>query len=66
MNEYHKWNVNTTGWTFQDYVIPEEIVQFGEFQIGTLKMIPKGTVYMVPNPECQCQTSPIDCEIHAS
>lgn len=50
--DFYRWDINTTGWAFKDSVVAgERIVQFGEFQIGTSIMIPKGTIYLTPDPE---------------
>lgn len=50
--DFYRWDINTTGWAFKDSVVAgERVVQFGEFQIGTSIMIPKGTVYLTPDPE---------------
>ena len=50
--DFYRWDINNTGWAFKDSVVAgERIVQFGEFQIGTSIMIPKGTIYLTPDPE---------------
>lgn len=50
--DFYRWDINTTGWAFKDSVVAgEKIVQFGEFQIGKSIMIPKGTVYLTPEPQ---------------
>ena len=50
--DFYRWDINATGWAFKDSVVAgERIVQFGEFQIGTSIMIPKGTIYLAPDPE---------------
>lgn len=50
--DLYRWDINTTGWAFKDRVVAgEKIVQFGEFQIGKSIMIPKGTVYLTPEPD---------------
>lgn len=50
--DLYRWDINTTGWAFKDSVVAgERIVQFGEFQIGKSIIIPKGTVYLTPDPE---------------
>lgn len=50
--DLYRWDINTTGWAFKDSVVAgERIVQFGEFQIGKSIIIPKGTVYLTPEPE---------------
>ena len=50
--DFYRWDINTTGWAFKDSVVAgERVVQFGEFQIGTSIMIPKGTIYLTPDPE---------------
>lgn len=50
--DFYRWELATTGWAFKDSVVAgERIVQFGEFQIGKSVIIPKGTVYLTPDPE---------------
>jgi hypothetical protein len=50
--DFYRWDINTTGWAFKDSVVAgERIVQFGEFQIGKSIIIPKGTVYLTPEPQ---------------
>lgn len=50
--DFYRWDINTTGWAFKDSVVAgEKIVQFGEFQIGKSIMIPRGTVYLTPEPQ---------------
>lgn len=50
--DLYRWDINTTGWAFKDSVVAgERIVQFGEFQLGKSIMIPKGTIYLTPDPE---------------
>lgn len=50
--DFYRWDINTTGWAFKDSVVAgEKIVQFGEFQIGKSIIIPRGTVYLTPEPE---------------
>ncbi len=50
--DFYRWDINTTGWAFKDAVVAgERIVQFGEFQIGKSIIIPKGTVYLTPEPQ---------------
>lgn len=50
--DFYRWDINTTGWAFKDSVVAgEKIVQFGQFQIGQSIMIPKGTVYLTPEPQ---------------
>ena len=50
--DFYRWDINTTGWAFKDSTVAgERVVQFGEFQIGTSIMIPKGTIYLTPDPE---------------
>lgn len=50
--DLYRWDINTTGWAFKDRVVAgEKIVQFGEFQIGKSIMIPKGTIYVTPEPD---------------
>jgi hypothetical protein len=49
--DLYRWDINTTGWAFKDSVVAgEKIVQFGEFQIGKSIIIPRGTVYLTPEP----------------
>ena len=50
--DFYRWDINATGWAFKDSVVAgERVVQFGEFQIGTSIAIPKGTIYLTPDPE---------------
>lgn len=50
--DFYRWDINTTGWAFKDSVVAgEKIVQFGQFTIGQSIMIPKGTVYLTPEPQ---------------
>jgi hypothetical protein len=50
--DLYRWDINTTGWAFKDSVVAgERIVQFGEFQIGKSIIIPRGTVYLTPEPQ---------------
>ena len=50
--DLYRWDINTTGWAFKDSVVAgERVVQFGEFTIGKSIMIPKGTIYLTPDPE---------------
>jgi hypothetical protein len=50
--DFYRWELNNTGWAFKDSVVAgEKIVNFGEFQIGKSVIIPKGTVYLTPDPE---------------
>ena len=50
--DFYRWDINTTGWAFKDSVVAgERVVQFGEFQIGTSIAIPKGVIYLTPDPE---------------
>lgn len=50
--DFYRWDINTTGWAFKDSVVAgEKVVQFGEFQIGKSIIIPRGTVYLTPEPE---------------
>jgi hypothetical protein len=49
--DFYRWEIATTGWAFKDSVVAgEKIVQFGEFQIGKSIIIPRGTVYLTPEP----------------
>lgn len=49
--DFYRWDINTTGWAFKDAVVAgERIVQFGEFQIGKSIIVPRGTVYLTPEP----------------
>jgi hypothetical protein len=49
--DLYRWDIDTTGWAFKDSVVAgEKIVQFGEFQIGKSIIIPRGTVYLTPEP----------------
>lgn len=49
--DFYRWDIQTTGWAFKDSVVAgERIVQFGEFQIGKSIIIPRGTVYLTPDP----------------
>lgn len=49
--DFYRWDIATTGWAFKDSVVAgEKIVQFGEFQIGKSVIIPRGTVYLAPEP----------------
>lgn len=50
--DMYQWTVEQTGWTFKDNIVAgEKITSFGEFQVQTSIMIPKGTVYLTPDPE---------------
>lgn len=50
--DLYRWDINTTGWAFKDSVVAgERIVQFGEFQVGKSIIIPRGTVYLTPEPQ---------------
>jgi len=50
--DFYRWDINTTGWAFKDSIVAgEKVVQFGEFQIGKSIMIPRGTVYLTPEPQ---------------
>lgn len=50
--DLYKWDISETGWKFKDDVVAgEPIESFGEFQINTSIMVPKGTIYIAPNPE---------------
>ncbi len=50
--DFYRWEINTTGWAFKDSVVAgETIVSFGEFQIGKSVIVPKGSVYLTPDPE---------------
>lgn len=50
--DFYRWEINQTGWAFKDSVVAgEHIVQFGEFTIGKSVIIPRGTVYLTPDPE---------------
>lgn len=49
--DLYRWDINTTGWAFKDSVVAgEKIVQFGEFQLGKSIIVPRGTVYLTPEP----------------
>jgi hypothetical protein len=50
--DFFRWDINTTGWAFKDSVVAgEKIVQFGEFQLGKSIIVPRGTVYLTPEPQ---------------
>lgn len=50
--DLYKWDINETGFAFKDRVVAgEKITTFGEFQIQKSIQIPKGTVYITPEPE---------------
>lgn len=49
--DFYRWEINSVGWAFKDSVVAgETITSFGEFQIGKSVIIPKGTVYLTPEP----------------
>ncbi|HNI70535.1 MAG TPA: hypothetical protein PLO27_04385, partial [Marmoricola sp.] len=50
--DFYQWDLNSVGWAFKDSVVAgETIVNFGEFQIGKSVIVPRGTVYLTPEPE---------------
>lgn len=50
--DFYRWDLNAVGWAFKDSVVAgEHIIQFGEFTIGKSVIIPRGTVYLTPDPE---------------
>lgn len=50
--DFYRWEINNVGWAMKDSIVAgEKITQFGEFQIGKSVIIPKGTVYLTPDPE---------------
>ncbi|OBY33536.1 HK97-fold major capsid protein [Mycolicibacter kumamotonensis] len=50
--DFYRFDINNAGWAFKDSIVAgERIVQFGEFQIGKSIIIPRGTVYLTPDPE---------------
>lgn len=49
--DLYRWDINQTGWAFKDRVVAgETITSFGEFQIQRSIMVPKGTVFLTPEP----------------
>ena len=50
--DFYQWDLNSVGWAFKDSVVAgETIVNFGEFQIGKSVIVPRGTVYLTPEPD---------------
>ncbi|QDH91730.1 major capsid protein [Mycobacterium phage Phrappuccino] len=50
--DFYRWEINNVGWAMKDSVVAgEKIVQFGEYQIGKSVIIPKGTLYLTPDPD---------------
>lgn len=50
--DMYRWEINNTGWAWKDSVVAgQQIVQFGEFQIGQSVIIPRGTAFLTPDPK---------------
>lgn len=50
--DFYRWDINQTGWAFKDRVVAgEKITTFGEFQIQRSIIVPKGTIFILPNPD---------------
>lgn len=52
VRDLYKWDIGETGFQFKDRVIAgEEITEFGTFTISKSVIIPRGTIYLTPDPE---------------
>jgi len=50
--DFYMFRQNQTGWAMKDRVVAgQKITTFGEFQIQRSIMVPRGTVYLLPEPE---------------
>lgn len=50
--DLYKWDINETGFAFKDRVVAGETIEsFGEYQIQQSIAVPKGTIYITPEPE---------------
>lgn len=50
--DFFLFDQNQTGWAFKDRVVAgEKITTFGEFQIQRSIMVPRGVVYLLPEPQ---------------
>lgn len=49
--DLYTWDPNVTGWQFKDRVFAGgEITEFGEFRLQKSIMVPRGTVFLTPEP----------------
>lgn len=50
--DIYKWDITTVGLTFkEEYIAGNKVVNFGDYQIVQSVLMPRGTIYMMPNPE---------------
>ncbi len=50
--DFHRWDINQTGWAFKDRVVAgEPITTFGEFQFQRSIIVPQGKMFLTPDPE---------------
>src|SRR5262249_50439970 len=50
--DFYMFRQNQTGWAMKDRVVAgQKITTFGEFQIQRSVMVPRGTVYLLPEPQ---------------
>lgn len=50
--DIYKWDIKTVGLTFkEEYIAGNKVVNFGDYQIVQSVLMPRGTIYMLPNPE---------------
>ncbi len=49
--DFFRWDINQTGWAFKDRVVAgEKITSFGEFAIQRSIVVPKGKMFLLPEP----------------
>jgi len=52
VRDLYKWDIGDVGWAWKDRIIAgEQITEFGEFTILRSILVPRGTVYLTPDPE---------------
>lgn len=50
--DIYKWDIHTVGMTFkEDYIAGNKTTSFGDYQIVQSSKVPRGTIYMLPDPE---------------
>lgn len=50
--DLYKWEINDTGFAWKDRIFSGDTIEgFGEFQVQRSVMVPRGTIYLTPEPQ---------------
>lgn len=50
--DIYKWDIHTVGLSFkEDYIAGNKVTSFGDYTIVQSSKVPRGTIYMLPDPE---------------